>query len=67
MTPQSDVDVLVTPSPEATLRDLLLMAAEVEDAVGRQVNFLILADVAAMKNIQARDFILATAGTLYVS
>ena len=29
------------------------MAAEVEDAVGRQVDFLIRADVEAMKNIEA--------------
>jgi predicted nucleotidyltransferase len=67
MTPQSDVDILVTPSPQATRRDLFLMAAEVEDALGRQVDFLIRADVEAMKNIEARDLILATAVTLYVS
>jgi hypothetical protein len=48
MTPQSDVDILVTP---------FVMAAEVEDAVGRQVDFLIRADVEAMKNIEARDSI----------
>ena len=67
MTPQSDVDILVTPSPAATRRDLFVMAAEVEDAVGRQVDFLIRADVEAMKNIEARDLILDTAVTLYVS
>ena len=37
----------------ATRRDLFVMAAEVEDAVGRQVDFLIRADVEAMKNIEA--------------
>jgi predicted nucleotidyltransferase len=67
MTPQSDVDILVIPSPAATRRDLFVMAAEVEDAVGRQVDFLIRADVEAMKNIEARDLILNSAVTLYVS
>jgi len=43
------------------------MAAELEDAVGRQVDFLIRADVEAMKNVEARDLILDTAVTLYVS
>ena len=66
MTPQSDVDI-VTTSPAATRRDLFVIAAEVEDAVGRQVDFLIRADVEAMKNIEARDLILDTAVTLYVS
>lgn len=67
MTPQIDVDILVTPSPEATRRDLFVMAGEVEDAVGRQVDFLMRADVEAMKNIEARDLILGTAVTLCVS
>ena len=66
MTPRSDLDILVTPSPTATRRDLFVMAAELEDAVGRQVDFLIRA-VEAMKNIEARDLILGTAVTLYVS
>ena len=34
MTPQSDVDILVTPSPAATRRDLFVMAAEVEECGG---------------------------------
>jgi predicted nucleotidyltransferase len=67
MTARSDLDILVTPSPAATRRDLFVMAAELEDAVGRQVDFLIRADVEAMKNIEARDLILDTAVTLYVS
>jgi predicted nucleotidyltransferase len=67
MTPSSDLDILVTPSAAATRRDLFVMAAELEDAVGRQVDLLIRADVEAMKNIQARDLILDTAVTLYVS
>jgi predicted nucleotidyltransferase len=67
MTPRSDLAILVTPSPAATRRDLFVMAAELEDAVGRQVDFLIRADVEAMKNVEARDLILDTAVTLYVS
>jgi predicted nucleotidyltransferase len=65
-TPQSDVDI-VTTSPAATRRDLFVIAAEVEDAVGTQVDFLIRADVEAMKNIEARDLILHSVVTLYVS
>ena len=57
--------ILVAPSPAATRRDLFVMAAEVEDAVGRQVDFLIRADVEVMKNIEARDLILGTAVTLW--
>jgi uncharacterized protein len=37
MTPESDVDILVTPKSEATRRDLFIMAANVEDAVGRRI------------------------------
>ena len=67
MTPESDVDILVTPAPEATRRDLFVMAADVEDAVGRQVDFLIRADVEAMKNREARDLILKSAVPVYVA
>jgi predicted nucleotidyltransferase len=67
MTQRSDLDILVTPSPAATRRDLFITAAELEAAVGRQVDFLIRAEVEAMKNIEARDLILDTAVTLYVS
>jgi predicted nucleotidyltransferase len=66
MTPESDVDILVTPTSEATRRDLLIMAADVEDAVGRRVDFLIRADVEAMKNRGARDLILNSAVPVYV-
>jgi hypothetical protein len=38
MTSQSDLDNLVTPSPTATRRDLLVMAAKLKDAVGRKVD-----------------------------
>jgi hypothetical protein len=43
------------------------MAAEVEEVVRRQVDFLIRSDVEAMKNIEARDLILDSAVTLCVS
>jgi predicted nucleotidyltransferase len=62
----SDVDILVTPSPEATRHDLFIMAAEVEDALGRPVDFLIRSDVEAMKDIEARDLILESAVVVYV-
>ena len=66
MTPDSDVDILVTPAPEATRQDLFIMAAEVEDALGRQVDFLIRSDVEAMKNVEAKDLILKSAVAVYV-
>ncbi len=67
LTPESDVDILVTPTAEATRRDLFIMAADVEDAVGRHVDFLIRADVEAMKNREARDLILKSAVPVYVA
>jgi predicted nucleotidyltransferase len=67
MTPESDVDILVTPTPEATRRDLFIMAAEVEDAVGRHVDFLISADVEAMKSREAKDLILKGAVPIHVA
>ena len=39
MRPESDVDILVTPKPEATRRDLFIMAADVEEAVGDMLIF----------------------------
>ena len=66
MTPESDVDILVTPKPEATRRDLFIMAADAEEAVGRPVDFLVRADVEAMKNREARDLILNSAVPVYV-
>jgi len=64
--PGNDVDILVTPSPEATRHDLFIMAAEVEDALGRSVDFLIRSDVEAMKNVEARDLILKSGVAVYV-
>ncbi|MBV9275275.1 MAG: nucleotidyltransferase domain-containing protein [Verrucomicrobia bacterium] len=66
MTPDSNVDILVTPTPEAARHDLCVIAAEVEDALGRPVDFLTPSDVGAMKNIQARDLILGSAVAVYV-
>ena len=67
MTPESDVDILVTPKPEASRRDLFIMAADVEEALGRHLDFLIRADVEAMKNREARDLILKSAVPVYVA
>ena len=64
--PHSDVDILVTPSPEASRHDLFIMAAEVEEALGRLVDFLIRSDVEAMKNAEAKDLILKSAVAIYV-
>jgi predicted nucleotidyltransferase len=64
--PDSDVDLLVTPSSEATRHDLFIMAAEVEDALGRRIDFLIRSDVEAMKDVEARNLILKNAVTVYV-
>jgi predicted nucleotidyltransferase len=66
LTPYSDVDILVTPSPEASRHDLFIMAAEVEEALGRPVDFLIRSDVEAMKNVEAKDLILKSAVSVYV-
>ena len=66
MTPDSDVDILVTPTPEVSRQDLFIMAAEVEDGLGRPVDFLIRSDVEAMKNVEAKDLILKSAVAFYV-
>jgi len=42
------------------------MAADVEDALERPVNFLVRSDVEAMKDVEARDLILASAVVVYV-
>ena len=64
--PDSDVDLLVTPSSEATRHDLFIMAAEVEDALGRRIDFLIRSDVEAMKDVEAKNLILKNAVTVYL-
>jgi predicted nucleotidyltransferase len=55
ITPESDVDIVITPKPEATRRDLFIMAADVVDAVSRCVDFFIRADVEAMNNREKLD------------
>jgi predicted nucleotidyltransferase len=62
--PDSDVDILVTPSYEPN--DLFIVAAEVEDALGRRIDFLIRSDVEAMKDVEAKNLILKNAVTVYV-
>ena len=66
-TAASDVDLLVTPSPEATRRDLFRIAGEVEDLLGRKIDFLLRPSVEAMRNPKARDLILNSAVTVYVA
>jgi hypothetical protein len=66
ISPDSDVDILVTPTPEATRQDLFIMAAEVEDALGRPVDFLIRSDGEVMKNVEAKDLILKSSVVVYV-
>jgi len=43
------------------------MAAEVEEAFGRPVDFLIRSDVEAIKNVEAKNLILRNAVTVYVA
>jgi predicted nucleotidyltransferase len=66
MGPDSDVDILVTPAPQVTRQELFIMAAEVEEALGRPVDFLIRSDVEAMKNVEAKNLILRNAVDVYV-
>jgi hypothetical protein len=49
-----------------TRHDLFIMAAEVEDALGRRIDFLIRSDVEAMKDVKAKNLILKNAVTVYV-
>jgi len=42
------------------------MAAEVEDALGRRIDFLIRSDVEAMKDVEAKNLILKNAVTVFV-
>jgi len=62
--PESDIDLLVTLSPKATLGDIYEMAADVETAVARPVDFLLAQD---LKNPDSRHLILETAVTVYVA
>ena len=65
MKPDSDVDLLITPTSEATLDDILEMAGRVEDAVGRHVDVLVRPWVEVMKNERKKKAILEDAVIIY--
>src|SRR5258708_11760400 len=52
MTPDTDVVLLVTPSPSATRHYLLIMVSGADAALARPVHFLIRSDVEEMKNVE---------------
>jgi predicted nucleotidyltransferase len=65
--PSSDVDLLVTFSESASVStaDLLEMAGEAEELVGRPVDFVLRQSLEKSPNRFAREHILATAVYLY--
>jgi hypothetical protein len=65
--PTSDVDLLVTFADSASVStaDLLEMAGEVEELVGRPADFVLRHSVEKSPNRFAREHILATAVCLY--
>ena len=67
MTPDSDVDLLVTfdESVPVSTADLLEMAGEAEELVGRPVDFVLRPSLEKSPNRFAREHILATAVCLY--
>ncbi len=66
-TPSSDVDLLVTfdESAPVSTADLLEMAGEAEELVGRPVDFVLRPSLEKSRNRYAREHILATAVCLY--
>jgi uncharacterized protein len=66
-TPDSDVDLLVTfdESAPVSTADLLEMAGEAEELVGRPVDFVLRPSLEKSPNHFAREHILATAVCLY--
>ena len=68
-TPDSDVDLLVTfdESAPVSTADLLEMAGEAEELVGRPVDFVLRPSLEKSPNRFAREHILATAVSLYGS
>ncbi len=48
-TPESDIDLLVTPAPGTSRGDLFEMAGEVEDLLGRRIDFLLRPSVEAIE------------------
>ena len=68
-TPDSDVDMLVTPgdSPPPSIAELLEMAGEAEELVGAPVDFVLRSCLEKSPNPFAREHILATAVCVYGS
>ena len=67
VTPQSDVDLLATfdeSAPPATV-DLLEIAGEAEELVGRPVDFVLCRSLDKSSNRYAREHILATVIPVY--
>jgi predicted nucleotidyltransferase len=66
-TPNSDVDLLVTFDESAPVSnaDLLEMAGEAEELIGRPVDFVLRPSLEKSPNRFAREHILATAVCLY--
>jgi uncharacterized protein len=67
VTPSSDVDLLVTfdESVSVSTAELLEMAGEAEELVGRPVDFVLRPSLEKSPNRFAREHILATAVCLY--
>jgi predicted nucleotidyltransferase len=65
--PSSDVDLLVTLAESASVStaDLLEMAGEAEELIGRPVDFVLRQSLEKSPNRFAREHILATAVCLY--
>jgi predicted nucleotidyltransferase len=65
--PSSDLDLLVTfdESAPVSTAELLEMAGEAEELVGRPVDFVLRASLERSRNRFAREHILATAVCLY--
>lgn len=66
-TPGSDIDLLVTLNESATVStgELLEMAGEAEELIGRPVDFVLRSSLEKSANRYAREHILATAVCLY--
>jgi uncharacterized protein len=63
--PSSDVDLLVTLAESPSTADLLEMAGEAEELVGRPVDFVLRHSLEKSPNRYASEHILATALCLY--
>lgn len=67
LAPGSDIDLLVTPADNTSVAELLDMAGEAEELVGRRVDFVIRSRVEASPNPYARQHILDNALLLHGS